>query len=268
VGVSLARSLSSELGQPDSQPPAGSISITNPSRRYLRVRLPLELVVEKLGSHPFERFHQSIALQPFTPAAAIPDPGNRPHDRFEARDTQLVAIQANPEPTLYTHTVRYSFQRRNNWSRQKMQFTWLSSASSRLWQFVPAVDPILEDEAAMCWMLGSPMDPPMKDALLHAPVYFNSRNKGLAGEICRRLGVQPPRPPDTSKVPNITNGTFLSSLQHYATFDPFQLYSPLRVKHDAEGRPGDADVLPTFDWESYNEPIWRLSERRYRLRGR
>lgn len=135
-GVSLGQSLAPK--QLNSRPLVGPV--ISPPRHYLRVRFTLESVVEKLGQHPFERFHQSIALQSFLPDAAIPsDSGDERCDRFEAQSIQVVSIQFNPEPKHHTHTVYYSFQRRNNGSRRKMHFTWLSSASYPLWQFVPDV---------------------------------------------------------------------------------------------------------------------------------
>lgn len=233
LGVSLAQNLASEL-QIKSSPLVGPV--IRPPGHFLRVCFTLEVVVEKLGWHPFEHFHQSIALQPFLPSTTIPplEPGNGRDDRFKAQSIHIVSAHSNPEPKVYMHTVCYSLQHRNSRSRRRMHFTWLSSGSSHLWQFVPDVEPILRDDLAMRWMLGLPDfgGESHEDALLHVPALFNRRNKELADEMCRQLGVKLPLAPDDSKVRKAIDRAPVPNLwdADYARFDPFQVYHHLHVK--------------------------------------
>jgi len=260
IGVSLAQSLASELGQLNSGPPAAG-SVINPVGHHLRLRFTLEVVVEKLGRHPFEDFHQSIALklQSFVPSATIP-PSDFGSERFEAQSMQIVSIQPNPGPKLYSHSVRYSFQCRDNQSFREMHFTWHSSASSRLWQFVSDDEPILRDEAAMHWMLGLPdfRGGSYEHAFLRVPVLFNETNKELADEICQHLGVNLPSKPDNSIAQRATDTASLLAVDYFK-FDPFQMYRNFRVKRNIGDLSHNTDLLLPFDWESFNEPIWLLS---------
>lgn len=260
--MSLAQSLAPDSGQINNS--ATIHSVICPTGHFLRVRFTLEVVVERLGHHPFKHFHQSIALHPSHPSAAIPSPkcDSEQSDRFEAQTTQLVSIQSNPESKLYTHTAHYSFCHRNSRPYRRMHFTWLSSASSHLWQFVPDAEPILSDVLAMRWMLGPPDigGGSYENALLHAPVLFNQRNNVLAAEICRRSGAKLPSAPDNpkvqkaiDKVPNLYNSD-------YDRFDPFQFYCHLRIRQNVEDLRDDTGLLFPFDWKSFNEPIWLLSE--------